>query len=123
MKKEKVKNGYKLVARKGIKDESFDIYIHYLGIEYYLMSHRNNETLYSLISKGMTTYEIKQSEQKLISGASLAGKRFCKGATYPRLKAKKNWSRKLENSINHIMTVAEDFILYELDYDKTAQTA
>lgn len=95
--------------------DGFNIYIDFSGNREYLMFHRSNGRLFSLLKLGISISELERSIPKVVSKTSLSGRRYSKGGTNKRLKCRKNESRKIENTIEHVVTVANDY-LEEIDY-------
>ena len=107
---EKLNRNVEIVADDGMKDGWFDIYLDFSGNREYLMPHRQNGRLYSLLKDGLRIEELERNASRVISDASLSGKRHLRGDINPRLKCRKNWARKLENTIGHLVTVANEYI-------------
>lgn len=105
----------KIIAKGNRRQEWFDIYIDFSGKQEYLMSHRRNEYLFCLLSAGISIEEMERNMQKMISSMSLSGYRYMKGRNNPRLKRRKNQSRKLENSVWHLLTVVNEYIYEDED--------
>lgn len=112
---EKMNRNVKLVAEGTHNQDWFDIYIDFSGSREYLMPHRQNRKLFSLLRDGMTIRELERSMQKMVSEMSLSGHRHLKGGINPRLKCRKNQSRKLENSLVHLVSVANEYMA-DMDY-------
>lgn len=100
----------KVIAKGSRRKGWFDIYIDFSGRQEYLMSHRKNEYLFRLLKVGVGIEEVERNMQKLVSSVSLSGCRYMKGRNNPRLKRRKNQSRKLENSVDHLLTVVNEYI-------------
>ena len=107
---EKLNRNVKIVADDGMKDGWFDIYLDFSGNREYLMPHRQNDRLYSLLKDGLRIEELERNASRVISDASLSGKRYLRSDINLRLKCRKNWARKLENTIDHLVTVANEYI-------------
>ena len=112
---EKIMRNVKLVAEERCDREWFDIYIDFSGNREYLMPHRQNEKLFRLLRNGVCIGELERSTSKLVSDVSLSGRRYMRGGINPRLKCRKNQARKLENSIGHLVLVANDYMEQMLD--------
>ena len=112
---EKMNRNVKLVAEGTHNQDWFDIYIDFSGRREYLMPHRQNGMLFSILKDGVTIGELERSMQKMVSEMSLSGRRYLKGGINPRLKCRKNQSRKLENSIAHLVLVANEY-MEDMDY-------
>ncbi len=104
----------KLVAKDNMKKGIFAIYLDYSGKREYIMSHRYNAAIYNILVEGISLSELYRSKRKIVSSISMPGHRYSKGDIHPRLKCKKNQSRKLENSLEHILSVANEYLKYEL---------
>jgi len=107
---EKLNRNVKIVVDNGMKDGWFDIYLDFSGTREYLMPHRQNKRLYSMLKDGLRIEELERNATRAVSDVSLSGKRYLRGGINPRLKCRKNQARKLENSISHLVTVANDYI-------------
>lgn len=112
---EKMKQSVKLIADGSIGQGGFDIYIDFRGSREYLMTHRQNARLYSLLKSGVKINDLERSISKAVADISLAGRRYLKGDIHPRIKYRKNQARKLENTIRHLVNVANEYI-YEMGY-------
>ena len=98
------------------KSDWFDVYIDDSGRTEYLMTHRYDSSLFKMLSKGVSINEIERSIPRMVSNASLTGRRYFKGGLNPRLKHRKNRARQLENSIEHLLLVIDEYIC-ELEED------
>ena len=112
---EKMKQNVKLIADGSIGQGGFDIYIVFRGSREFLMTHRQNDKLYSLLKSGIKINDLERSISKAAADISLAGRRYLKGDIHPRIKYRKNQARKLENTIRHLVNVANKYI-YEMEY-------
>ena len=92
-----------LIAFKNEKNGGFDIYIVFFVLCYYLMHHRQNEVLFSKLKDGIAINELERCKQRLVADACISGR-------MSRLKTRKNYSQKLENSINHLINVANEYL-------------
>ena len=99
----------KLFAKE--KDNrGFDIYLDISGEPVYLMSHRSNPLVLRLLGDGITLPELDRSISRLASGIADDGKWYTHGGMNPRLKSRRNYSRKVENSVRHIRRNAELYL-------------
>ncbi len=110
---EKTNRNIKLIAKGADNQDWFDIYIELSGNREYLMPHRQNKRMYRLLKDGVSIDELERNTQRMVADISLSGKRYLKGGVNPRLKCRKNLSRKLENSIYHLISVANEYVLEE----------
>ena len=113
----------RVIAISNRNEDTFDIYIEFSGRKEYLMSHRYYSDIYYTLSKGIRIKELYRIKQKMITSKALPGHRYNKGKVMTYLKEIKNHSRKLENSLNHIIAVAEEYIRYEnynREYDEAS---
>lgn len=100
----------KVIAKGSRRKGWFDIYIDFSGKQEYLMSHRWNGYLFCLLKAGRSIEEIERNMQKFVSSVSLSGYRHIRGRNNPQLKRRKNQSRKLENSVEHLLAVVNEYI-------------
>jgi len=107
---ENMNRNVRLVAEGTYEHDWFDIYIDFSGTREYLMPHRPNGRLFSLLKDGVSISELKRNTQKVVSDMSLSGHRYLKGGINPRLKRRKNQARKLENTIGHLVTVVNEYM-------------
>lgn len=110
---ERIRRNVRLEATVG-NHSLLDIYIVVSGSRQYLMSHRMDERLFSLLKNGVSMNELERRTRKALSDIAKTGNRYSKGKTDPRLKCRKNQSSKLENTVNHLMHVAREY-LAEMD--------
>lgn len=89
----------------------FDIYLCLSGARHYLMSHRQNDHLFQLLKGGVSIDELDRTAQKKVTDISANG--FYRGTPDRRKKCRKNQSRKLENSVGHLLSVVQEYMLYE----------
>ena len=99
----KYKYNVSLTAKRNEKFSGFDIYINYLGNSEYLMHHRHNEILFSKLKDGIAINELERCKQRLVTDVCISGR-------MSRLKTRKNYSQKIENSINHLINVANEYL-------------
>ena len=91
--------------------DRFDIYLDVSGERHYLMSHRWNSPLYQLLKEGVSVDQLERAAQKKVVDVSYG--RFYKKRCRPGRKRRKNISRKLENSVRHLHSAVEEYLLYE----------
>ncbi len=109
--KSKMKLNTILYATNADNKNGFNIYISQSGQIDYLMFHRHNACLYNLLKDGIALDEFeRKSQQKRSEYVTNAHK-----GTYRHsgLKCKKNYSRKLDNTFQHIIKVVNDYLCYE----------
>ena len=99
-----------VVAKQSSLGKHFDIYLILPDRQVYLMSHRKNEQLFDILKKGIRVKDMKTEAHKKYAAMSMCGKRYLHGGMHPRLKSHKNRSQHLENMINHIMTVIDEYM-------------
>lgn len=70
------------------------------------MTYRNNDILYTLFRNGLTLEEFKREQRKVFS--SVIGH----GCVYnvKNNKKRKNRSKKIENTLKHLLKVVEDYM-------------
>ena len=100
----------RILAMKNTKDR-FDIYLDISGIRHFLMPHRWNYPLYQLLKNGITLDQLEQATKKKVADVSCSI--FYKRRATPTMKQRKNISRKLENSVRHLRSVINEYLLYE----------
>ena len=83
-------------------EEQMDIYMDISGQKEYLMRHRYNYKLFSLLKDGIHIEQLRRSTEHY----KLRG--------YKRNPSQRRLSQALENSMTHLMTVADEYIRYEL---------
>ena len=103
-------NNIRLFALENANDNGFDVYIGFSGNSEYLMHHRKNNTLFYVLKDGITVDELKRSKDRMVSNIALPGCRMLRGQINPRLKVRKNYSKKIENSFDHIINVVNEYI-------------
>ncbi len=100
----------RLIAEESDLRNWFDIYIDFSGSREYLMPHRRNTNIYNLLKDGIRIDDLERDSRKVISDISLSERRYNKGAVNLRLKCRKNKSRQLENSIEHLLIVVDEYL-------------
>ena len=105
----KKNNNIKLVALEGINTEWFDIYMDISGNKEYLMSHRRNNVIFNYLKQGIKITDYNRDIQRFITLLASSKCRFNKGTASAKRKRYKNQMRKLQNSLEHIFTVANDY--------------
>lgn len=104
-----VKN-VRLIAEESNNTNWFDIYIVCSGNKEYLMPHRKNQNMYDLLKNGISIFELEKSARKVIADISYSGRRYVKGEINPRYKYRRNQSRQFEKSVNHLLTVVDEYL-------------
>ena len=101
----------RLSSRRNERRNLLDIYcINAAGEEEYLMSSHYDKSVHDLIPEGGASIgEIKECRARAFISRRLTRNRQSRG----RIKCRRNRSRKLENTINHILAVFRDYIVYE----------
>ncbi len=106
-----IKNAKLFAVEK--EDRGFDVYLDLSGDAAYLMSHRSNPFVYRLLAEGVYLSDLERLISRLRTDVSYKGRTYYHGSMNPRLKIRKNLSRKVENSMRHIQRNAE---LYLTEY-------
>ncbi len=103
MNNKRFQHNVRLKALTSDSNEGFDVYVDYSGNREYLMHHRHNEILFSKLKDGIAINELERCKQRLVADACISGR-------MSRLKTRKNYSQKIENSINHLINVANEYL-------------
>lgn len=82
MAKKMIRN-VRLIADGSIGQDWFDIYIDFGGNREYLMAHRQNARLFSLLKSGVSINELERSVSKIVLDVLLSGRRYLKGDIHP----------------------------------------
>lgn len=95
-------------------DGTFNVLLQVDGFDHYLMSHRENGLLFMLMKDGITPMDFNRKVRSLSSSIGVGTKRRTSEGRTERKNAFRSQSRRLQNSANHILKVADDYMLYEL---------
>lgn len=88
---------------------AMNIYLNYSGKRMYLMHHRYEPRLYYIMKDGVSLEELRRSNDTY------------KLYRWRRTSTLRRRSKVLENSIKHLLNVADEFIEYELNgYESAA---
>ena len=108
-------NSVKLKAKAGNTPENFDIYVKYGSRWDYLMSHRSNAGLYTLLSRETSLRQLREDSQKAVAGIALRGKRHYRRGRNVCIKQCRTQSQRMEDSVNHLISVVHSYIEYECE--------
>ncbi|MBE6013749.1 MAG: hypothetical protein E7241_00070 [Lachnospiraceae bacterium] len=106
---EKMNRNVRLVAETSQKT-GFDIYLDFSGNREYLMAHRYNKDLYNILKDGIKLVEFERSTRKLISDSSQYNQAGKNSGPRRKIKNKRNRSKKFENSLEHVINVANEYM-------------
>ena len=90
----KRQNRITLYAKNAEGRDGFHLYLDFSGQREYLMTHRGNTAIYQLLKDGLSLAALRR-----MTPAELHAKSF----------RRKHWN-KTQNSLNHILLVADDYI-------------
>ena len=94
-----MKNGarnVRIIAVNAAGKQGFDIFLDFSGQREYLMSHRHNGPLYSMLCDGAPLDEVRRWRPA-------AGRRLCA--------VNRRHSETLHNSVRHLLLVVDDYLL------------
>ena len=100
----------RVIAQAASHGNYFDIYLMFPDHREYLMSHRNNEQLYDILRNGVRLEDLRNEAHKKLATMAMSGNRYYHGGIHPRLKSHKNRSQHLENMVNHLVSVVEEYL-------------
>ena len=103
----------KLIADGSRSDDWFDLYIELPGRKEYLMRHRRNGMLFDFLKDGKCVADIQKDSQKKCAKMTAYGRRYRHGRQGREIRSNKNTASKFENTIDHLVKVASDYIRYE----------
>ncbi len=103
-----IKNAKLFAVEK--EDRRFDIYLDLSGNITYLMTHRSNPVVYRFLAEGVYLSDLDRQLSRLRTEVSSVGRAYIRGSMNPRFKTRKNFSRKVENSVRHIQRNAELYL-------------
>ncbi len=104
-----------IYAQNNDGKDGFDIYLGLSGKNEYLMTHRHNAYLYNILKDGISLDEFERRSQQAITDMVSRSHRVQLNGSSPKLRRRKNLSRKLENTFRHLSTVVNEYICYELE--------
>ena len=90
----KRQNRITLYAKNAEGQNGFHLYLDFSGQREYLMTHRDNPAIYQLLKDGLAVSALRR-----LGPAALHAKSY----------RRKHWN-KTQNSLNHILLVADDYI-------------
>lgn len=83
--------------------DGLDIYIEFSGKREYLMSYRHNGSIYDVLCRGISIDELRRYDPKVPKAPN--------GCRPHRLKTYKRTNQHLRHTIDHIVSVANSYIL------------
>ncbi len=104
-------NNIRIFATKIENNDWLNIYLDFSGQTEYLMSHRPNEHLYAALRNSIAIDDLMRNRKHLISGDGYNKKNtFSRGTYRSRNKHRKSRSQQLENQIDHLILVINEYI-------------
>ena len=107
---EKKEKNITLVASESNDKGWFNVYIDFSGHKEYLMPHRNNTRIYKMLCSGISIEALQRVAKKEAADMTISQYRYVGEKGKLKLKRIKNRSRKLENSIDHLLLVAKEYL-------------
>lgn len=95
MKNSKEIRNIRVLAENNDRKNGFSIYLDFSGQREYLMHHRYNRLLYTLLKDGITVADVRRMTPAQMKCHRVRGKRFSK----------------LYNSVNHLVSVIDDYMI------------
>ncbi len=109
------KDAIRLIARKSKIRGMFDIYIKYDKSDWmYLMAHRKNAQIYSLLNNEITLNRLHDASHKLVTYIAVKGNNRC-GRNNCTKDARRKHSQQIEHNIRYLISRACSFVKYETE--------
>ncbi len=105
----------KILAENAKGKNGFNIYLSFSGSKEYLMFHRHNSYLYEILKDGISVNELSRKARQTITDLVMTEHMGTYRSSNPRLKRRKNLSRNLEKSFQHLLCVVNEYIEYEYE--------
>ena len=105
-----------LIAKKELGKKYFSIYINHNGCDWeYLMSHRNEPVIFSLLSEKITLRQLYGNMKKATVHVAKSAPPNRKNGKIVGYQYNRVHSQRIENSILHLISVANSYIQMEIE--------